>query len=156
ERWLGHAVAPEQVAERLTEEELEHEVRRSVGRLPHVERLDDAGVADERGRARFAQEPFARHSVALLIAVQDLDGDSAPRVGVFPGVHARQAALADQAAHLVPPAEESAGLLALGVLDADGARQARERRAVPRASRQIWLVVSAKAPRAEHGAAFTA
>ena len=88
--------ARQPVGERLTLQEVEHQVRRAVGELVEVDDLDDVGVTDARRGLGLVAEPRERLLVAL-IRVQRLDRDLLAGQPVVPrDEHGAHAAAPDQ------------------------------------------------------------
>src|SRR5262249_9758098 len=100
------ALTPQEVAERLAEQELHHDVGRAVGALAQVEDLDDVRVTDPVRRLRLADEALARPVASRQADVQDLHGDRLPRLEILRQVDAGHRALADEPADSVALAED--------------------------------------------------
>jgi hypothetical protein len=82
-------------------EEFHHEVAAAARQVAEVEDLDDAGMADRGGRARFVEEPRDGVAVIRQLRQQHLDRCAAAEQRVFREVHRAHAALADPRCDLV-------------------------------------------------------
>ena len=85
---LDALVAVQLVEDRLAVDVLHHEVV-VLAHLADVERADDVGVAELRGRTSLLVEALHEHRVGQELAGQDLDGDKPVEAELLGEVHGR-------------------------------------------------------------------
>ena len=90
-----HRSVRELVRERGTNQVLHHEVQLTVVGLADIVDVDDVGVVDAIGRARFAQHPSAQVRLAAQVGANQLHRDHAIDEHVASAVHDAHAAFAN-------------------------------------------------------------
>ena len=95
--------------ERLTVEQLHHEVRRAIVELAEVVDGDDRRMTDRRRRAGLLEEARREHRVRREIAAQHLHREHAIELGVPHLVDGAHAALTKRRDHLVAMIDDGVG-----------------------------------------------